>query len=137
MGFQKFFFFLMPSIKTNAWIAKLEMASCFIFIFWQLHSSSENGTQRKIIFVTFFLDSFTGCDGTGTYSENVRCCSSSQPCGVSEGHCDNDDQCLGHLLCGTKNCFPPFSLYADCCYDPFPGKQRLHSNYPNRFMGSS
>ena len=37
MGFQKFFLFLIPTINQNACIAKLEMASCFIFIFLQVH----------------------------------------------------------------------------------------------------
>ena len=90
----------------------------------------------KIIYVLFFTDSFTGCDWTGdTWDETWGCCSSSQPCGVSEGHCYNDDECLGHLLCGTDNCFPPFRWDADCCYDPFPGKQRFYSNCPNSIYG--
>merc|ERR1711971_345151 len=62
-------------------------------------------------------DSFTGCDGTGFY---WGCCTSSNPCGVSEGHCFNDDDCLGHLLCGTDNCLSPFPSTAGCCYEPFP-----------------
>ena len=33
MGFQKFFQFLIPTFNQNAWIAKLEMASCFTFDF--------------------------------------------------------------------------------------------------------
>ena len=33
MGFQKFFLFLIPTVNQKAWIAKLEMASCFKFIF--------------------------------------------------------------------------------------------------------
>ena len=61
-----------------------------------------------------FTDSFTGCDGEGNY---WSCCSSSNPCGVAEGDCDYDDDCLGHLLCGTDNCLSPFSSTADCCYD--------------------
>ena len=81
---------------------------------------------------SFFTDSFTGCDWTGI---TWGCCSSSQPCGVSEGHCSNDDECLGLLLCGTDNCFTPFSSSADCCYDPFPGKQRIYSNCPNSIYG--
>ena len=37
MGFQKFFLFLIPTIIEKAWMAKLEMASCFIFIFLLVH----------------------------------------------------------------------------------------------------
>ena len=69
----------------------------------------------------YFTDSFTGCDGTGSY---MSCCTRSNPCGVAEGHCDNDDDCLGHLLCGTDNCPSPFPSYSSCCYEPFPGEQR-------------
>ena len=95
----------------------------------------ENKEKLSNISVFFLTDSFSGCDWTGTLDENWLCCSSSQPCGVSEGDCDNDDECLGHLLCATYNCFTPFSLYADCCYDPFPGKQRFYSNCPNSIYG--
>ena len=69
-----------------------------------------------------FTDSFTGCDGEGDY---LSCCSSLNPCGVAEGDCDYDDDCLGHLLCGTDNCLSPFSSTADCCYDPYQGEQRI------------
>ena len=37
MGFQKFFQFLIPTINQNARITKLEMASCFTFIFLLVH----------------------------------------------------------------------------------------------------
>ena len=69
-----------------------------------------------------FTDSFTGCDGEGDY---WSCCSSSNPCGIFEGDCDNDDDCLGFLLCGTDNCFSPFSTSADCCINPHLGKERI------------
>ena len=84
--------------------------------------------------LSFFTDSFTGCDWTGTWDENWGCCSSSHPCGVSEGQCYNDDECLGHLLCGTDNCFTPFPGDADCCYDPFPGKQISKGPFTNYVM---
>ena len=81
-----------------------------------------------------FTDSFTGCDGEGNWLDqdwwNVEtwgCCSSSNPCGVAEGDCDNDDDCQGHLLCGMNNCFFPFPYDAGlpdpgCCYEPFTSK---------------
>ena len=59
-------------------------------------------------FAFLFTDSFTGCNGEGNWLDqdfwNVEtwgCCSSSDPCGVAEGDCDHDDECQGHLLCGT------------------------------------
>ncbi len=93
----------------------------------------KKGTQREIIYVHFFTDSFTGCDWTGV--NTWSCCSSWQPCEVFEGDCDNDYDCLGYLLCGTDNCYTPFEYGADCCYDPFQGKQRFYSNCPNSIYG--
>ena len=73
-------------------------------------------------FVHHLTDSFTGCGGDGSY---WSCCSSSNPCGVAEGICWNDDDCQGHLLCGINNCLFPFPSDADCCYEPFSSKQRM------------
>ena len=67
--------------------------------------------KEKKMNTYFFTDYFTGCNGTAS------CCSSSNPCGVSEGHCWNDDNCIGSLVCGTDNCNTTFLPYADCCYD--------------------
>ena len=74
-------------------------------------------------FIFLFTDSFNGCDGWTVSS--YHCCSNSNLCGVAEGDCDYDGECQGHLLCGTDNCLSPFPYGADCCYDPFPGKQRI------------
>ena len=49
-----------------------------------------------------------------------NCCTSSKPCGVNEGDCDNDDDCMAGLKCGFNNC--PIKLGLawdstdDCCY---------------------
>ena len=51
-------------------------------------------------------------------SETWECCTDSKPCGLGEGDCDNNEDCLGNLLCGKDNCSPPFHEDADCCYDP-------------------
>ena len=79
-----------------------------------------------LFFKILFSDTFSGCDGTGF---TWYCCSSSKPCGVAEGDCNYDDDCLGHLLCGVDNCLSlsllKYSKYVDCCYDPFPGKQNI------------
>ena len=75
-----------------------------------------------LFFKILFSDTFSGCNGTGYNSWD--CCDSWKPCGVAEGDCDHDDDCLGHLLCGRDNCFPPYSEGEDCCYDPIPGKQK-------------
>ena len=73
---------------------------------------------------SLITDFYSGCDWT---VETWSCCSSSKPCWLFEGDCDNDDECLGVLKCGKDNCLSPFSLTADCCYNPLAGKQRSYS----------
>ena len=34
---------------------------------------------------------------------NMTCCTSAQPCHVGFGDCDNDDECVGNLVCGVDN----------------------------------
>ena len=76
-----------------------------------------------LIIYLFLTDSFTGCDWSGNTDETTwDCCSSSSPCWLFEGDCDGDDDCIGHLICGSNNCFDSFSSTADCCYDPLGGK---------------
>ena len=73
--------------------------------------------------LAFLTDSFTGCDWSGNTDETTwECCSSSSPCWLFEGDCDGDGDCIGHLICGSNNCFDSFSSAADCCYDPLGGK---------------
>ena len=47
------------------------------------------------------------------------CCSSSDKCGLAQGDCDFDSDCIGTLVCGKNNCQWPFPSDADCCE---PGK---------------
>ena len=59
------------------------------------------------------------------------CCSFESPCGLAEGDCDYDNECLGGLLCGTNNCF--FFLFSygfDCCYHPALGTIESKTNGP-------
>ena len=40
-------------------------------------------------------------------------------CDFGDGHCDSDDQCLGTLICGTKNCIGNnFDPNKGCCTEP-------------------
>jgi len=85
------------------------------------------------------LNGGLACDGTArrkcfgekfnwtsdnTDAKTWACCTSSEPCGLFEGDCDNDDECKGNFKCGEKhNCLDlnpgsSFSPGADCCYDP-------------------
>ena len=50
------------------------------------------------------------------------------PCGVNEGPCIVDDQCMDNLFCGYKNCLGNDD--ANCC-----GRNQFKSpNYPNEYF---
>ena len=55
-----------------------------------------------------------GCDGGNS------CCNPFHQCSENEGDCDNDYDCLGHLICLQNNCpsLPSFEPTDDCCWDP-------------------
>ena len=50
-------------------------------------------------------------------------CTTENPCGVNEGDCDSNVECLEGLVCGFNNC--PVSLgydtELDCCYGAILG----------------
>ena len=60
----------------------------------------------------------TTCNATNS---DYDCCTSSNPCGLNEGDCDNDSECNGNLICGTDNCQSLDSGWAasdfDCCME--------------------
>merc|ERR1712179_891623 len=61
-------------------------------------------------------------DATNIFNWNA--CSSSAPCAVGKGDCDNHNECQGALLCGHNNCreFDQSAHFqADCCVDPTTG----------------
>ena len=56
------------------------------------------------------------CNPATWSSYDSLCCTTQNPCGKGEGDCDEDNQCLGDLVCGTDNCGSQFPVYgADCC----------------------
>ena len=62
------------------------------------------------------LASGTSChNGNGGKS----CCSKSYKCKEGEGDCDDDNDCLGNLICGNDNCNQKlgFGSDYDCCYN--------------------
>ena len=84
------------------------------------------------IFAKYFTEQPIVCDGRGFWSSYIddnpktwKCCNSSNPCTVGQGHCNSDDDCYGGLKCGRKNCNSPFPSNANCCYQSFNGKQGL------------
>jgi len=42
------------------------------------------------------------------------CCTPTNRCGIFEGDCDDDEDCLGGLVCGSNNC-KGMGLFDDCC----------------------
>ena len=47
--------------------------------------------------------------------ENSRCCSTNHQCGINEGSCDSNDDCIDSLVCGKDNCPPNYPTNAACC----------------------
>ena len=60
------------------------------------------------------------CDGSMNPFKDDDCCGHIR-CEEGEGHCKNDDQCAGDLVCGKDNCPAPFSSHLDCCMKPTTG----------------
>jgi hypothetical protein len=61
------------------------------------------------------------CNAKTWESYNNECCSTEEPCGLGEGDCDVDEECIGNLVCGTNNCRQDgsgFTRQADCCQLP-------------------
>ena len=59
------------------------------------------------------------CDATN--GDISSCCTDTKSCGLGQGDCDSDDECLGNLRCGTNNCESDFGFggpRSDCCYQP-------------------
>ena len=55
------------------------------------------------------------CNSATWSSYDPSCCTAKNPCGIGEGDCDRNDQCLGYLVCGKDNCGSGFPSTADCC----------------------
>jgi len=49
-------------------------------------------------------------------------CTKSKPCLNNQGDCDHDYECQGKLRCGTNNCPSNLPSWADCCYNPYAGR---------------
>merc|ERR1712032_119551 len=61
----------------------------------------------------------THCDASNP-GDTGSCCTISNQCGVGEGDCDSDEQCLDGLTCGTNNCQGQYGWgaehqHSDCC----------------------
>ena len=57
------------------------------------------------------------CNPTTWSKFDGDCCSVDDPCGSGEGDCDDDNDCIGDLVCGKNNCGEGFPKGADCCQD--------------------
>jgi len=63
----------------------------------------------------------TPCRGDGGGEKGRRCggkddgcCTKENPCNAGDGDCDNDEDCVGSLVCGKDNC--PWGDQDDCCH---------------------
>ena len=67
----------------------------------------------------------TGSDWVPSSDISVKCvaendfCTSDDPCGLHEGDCDINEECLNGFACGSNNCQPGlgYSYDTDCCKD--------------------
>ena len=84
---------------------------CLIILFILLY-------RFNFIFITAAPTACTtDCtDGSG----GTACCTSSNKCGVGEGDCDMDADCIGSLKCGVDNCDTSLGFPGnyDCCFNP-------------------
>ena len=55
------------------------------------------------------------CNPKSWTSYDGSCCTVDKPCGIGEGDCDLDSECIGALVCGKDNCGQEFNPQADCC----------------------
>ena len=82
---------------------------------------SDNIHYLGLLTILLHIGYFTGCDWT---IEDWDCCSNSSQCGINEGDCDSDIDCIGSLACGSHNCFlNDFLSTVDCCYNPNPSEK--------------
>ena len=56
-------------------------------------------------------ESSSGCSS----HDDWDCCTSSNQCGVNEGDCDSDSECMDGLVCGNNNCPAGAPDSFDCC----------------------
>ena len=82
-------------------------------------------STNPYISATFELNSTA--DGSLELNGQVKNCSAAQGCGRCEGHCENNDECIGMLVCyqkGGRNRYVPGCLGLDtsntdwCTFDP-------------------
>ena len=71
-----------------------------------------------IIFITLFCPYFLGNDERCCQIHNPLDQKESRRCGIGEGHCDYDEDCMEGLVCGSCNCPGDDTTganCADCC----------------------
>ena len=62
------------------------------------------------------------CPETAGCSGGNECCNDDNKCGIHEGNCHSDKDCMNGLICGTNNCAKNHDLWWDsndnCCEKP-------------------
>ena len=74
------------------------------------------GSKYCDVLKTFYEFFSSGCDAS---KNDADCCTSSFPCAIGDGDCDEDEDCDGDLICGIDNCQYFDSAWpgttTDCC----------------------
>ena len=75
------------------------------------------GNQMHVVFSSNSGWTYSGFKANIHVSEYG--CTSSCPCGVDEGHCESNNQCLSGLACGYDNCKAELGYLngRNCCYN--------------------
>lgn len=77
----------------------------FIFESWQHGNRRTKRRQQSRVSLNnniFIADFKKIQDKTINLIQTVRACSATEPCSQCEGHCQNEDECLGTLVCFKK-----------------------------------
>ena len=70
---------------------------------------------RYLIRLYLFSIGNPDCNPATWSNYDSSCCTVENPCGLGEGDCDQDNQCIGNFVCGYENCGSEFPRLADCC----------------------
>ena len=71
-------------------------------------------SQKSIFFSMWTKKIVNQQCGEGAPSSN-NCCTPDKPCDVGMGNCNGNDDCVGNLICGDKNCGTGFLKDDNCC----------------------
>ena len=101
----------LPGLLVNAVVSNMILIIDISILFNYIFSNSKHYLIRLYVFPIGNPE----CNSATWSRYDGSCCTAQNPCGIGEGDCDRNDQCLGYLVCGKDNCGSGFPSAADCC----------------------